>query len=175
MQKGASKQSTEKSRGARRGRTGPGPVGLGQPAWPILSLFRAPLWPRCSSINCLYLRRPPHPSIHQRVTDTKEKHREEVDSRRESSSCLGDGLGHALSAMVGPTWWSHGGVLEPMPWFHHGNCTPTLDGDINHVFSLLCVTSMHVYSYVYLAYALSRNRVHYKKYFDLWQNSHDIF
>jgi hypothetical protein len=26
----------------------------------------------------------------------------EVDSRRESSSCLGDGLGHAQAAMVGP-------------------------------------------------------------------------
>jgi hypothetical protein len=31
----------------------------------------------------------------------KEKHREEADGRRKSSSCLGDGLGHALAAMVG--------------------------------------------------------------------------
>jgi hypothetical protein len=38
---------------------------------------------------------------------------EEADCHRKSSSCLGDGLGHALAAMVGPTWWSHGGVLEP--------------------------------------------------------------
>jgi hypothetical protein len=34
----------------------------------------------------------------------KEKRREEADGRRESSSCLGDGLGHALAAMVGPAW-----------------------------------------------------------------------
>jgi hypothetical protein len=44
-----------------------------------------------------------HLSIHQRAADTKEKHREEADGRRKSSSCLGDGLGHALATMVGPT------------------------------------------------------------------------
>jgi hypothetical protein len=44
------------------------------------------------------------PSIHQRVADTKEKHWEEADDRRKSLSCLGDGLGHALAAMVGPAW-----------------------------------------------------------------------
>jgi hypothetical protein len=54
------------------------------------------------------------PSIHQRVADTKEKHREEANGRRKSSSCLGDDLGHALAAMVGPAWWSHGGVPKPM-------------------------------------------------------------
>jgi hypothetical protein len=32
-------------------------------------------------------------SIHQRAANTKEKHREEADGRRKSSSCLGDGLG----------------------------------------------------------------------------------
>jgi hypothetical protein len=64
-----------------------------------------------------------HPSIHQRAADTKEKHREEAHGRCKSSTCLGDGLGHALAAMVGPVWWSHGGVPEPMPWFHQDNCT----------------------------------------------------
>jgi hypothetical protein len=44
------------------------------------------------------------PSNHQRAADTKEKHREEADGRRKSSSCLGDGLGHALATMVGPAW-----------------------------------------------------------------------
>jgi hypothetical protein len=34
----------------------------------------------------------------------KEKHREEADGHRKSLSCLGDGLGHALAAMVGPAW-----------------------------------------------------------------------
>jgi hypothetical protein len=45
-----------------------------------------------------------NPSLHQRAADTKEKHREEADDRRKSSSCLGDGLGHAVAAMVGPAW-----------------------------------------------------------------------
>jgi hypothetical protein len=44
------------------------------------------------------------PSIHQRVADTKETHQEEAGSRHKFSSCLGDGLGHALAAMVGPVW-----------------------------------------------------------------------
>jgi hypothetical protein len=44
------------------------------------------------------------PSIHQRAADTKEKHRKEDDGCRKSSSCLGDGLGHALAVMVGPAW-----------------------------------------------------------------------
>jgi hypothetical protein len=66
--------------------------------------FTPPFCPRCLSIYCLCLRRPPHPSIHQRAANTKEKHREEADSRRKSSSCLGDGLGHALATIVGPAW-----------------------------------------------------------------------
>jgi hypothetical protein len=43
-------------------------------------------------------------SIHQRAANTKEKHREEADGRHKSSSCLEDGLGHALAAMVSPAW-----------------------------------------------------------------------
>jgi hypothetical protein len=46
-----------------------------------------------------------HPFIHQRAADTKKKHREQADGRRKSSSCLGDGLDHALASMVGPAWW----------------------------------------------------------------------
>jgi hypothetical protein len=45
-----------------------------------------------------------NPSFHQRAAETKEKHREEADGRHKSSSCLGDGLGHALAPMVGPAW-----------------------------------------------------------------------
>jgi hypothetical protein len=97
---------------AKPGRNGPEPVGPSRSAWPVPGPVRAPLWPRCSSIYYLSLRRPPHPSNHQRAADTKEKHWEEADGRRKSSSCLGDGLGHALAAMVGPAWWSHGGVPE---------------------------------------------------------------
>jgi hypothetical protein len=44
------------------------------------------------------------PSIHQRAADTKEKHREEADGHLKYSSCLGDGLGHALATMVVPAW-----------------------------------------------------------------------
>jgi hypothetical protein len=35
---------------------------------------------------------------------TKEKHRGEADDHRKSSSYIGDGLAHALAAMVGPAW-----------------------------------------------------------------------
>jgi hypothetical protein len=90
--------------GAEPGRNGPGLVGPGWVGQPVPSPVRVTLFPRCLSIYCLCLRRPPHPSIHQRAANTKEKHREEADGRRKSSSCLGDGLGHALAAMVGPAW-----------------------------------------------------------------------
>jgi hypothetical protein len=70
----------------------------------IRARFASPFCTRCLSIYCLCLRWPPHPSIYQRAAMTKEKHREEADDHRESSSCLGDGLGHALAAMVGPAW-----------------------------------------------------------------------
>jgi hypothetical protein len=56
---------------AELSRNGPGRVGPGRPSWPVPGPVRAPLWPRCSSIYCLCLRRPPHPSIHQRAADTR--------------------------------------------------------------------------------------------------------
>jgi hypothetical protein len=92
-EQGASQQLTEKHPGARRGRTGPRPVGPGLPSWLVPGPVRAPLWPRCWSIYCLCHRRLPHQSIHQRVAGTKEKHREEADGRRKSLNCLGDSLG----------------------------------------------------------------------------------
>jgi hypothetical protein len=104
MEVHTNKGSREKQPGRKPGRIGPGAVSLGRPAQPTLGLVRAPFCPRCLSINSLCLRRQPHPSIHQRAAETKEKHREEVDGHRESSSCLGDGLGHALATMVGPVW-----------------------------------------------------------------------
>jgi hypothetical protein len=143
MHKGASQQLTEKQhRGARRGRTG------SELAWPVSGPVRAPLCPRCSSIYCLCLCRPPHPSIHQRAVETKEKHREEADGYRKSSSCLGDGLGHALAALVGPAWWSHGGVPEPQVDFVKSFVPSTFDGDINLFLSLLWSTICCAYSYV---------------------------
>jgi hypothetical protein len=108
MQVHTNKESCKKQPGRK-----PGPnqaeMGLGRSASadrpsPLRAQFGTPFCPRCLSIYCLYLRRSPHPSIHQRVAETKEKHREEADGRRESSSCLRDGLGHALAAMVGPAW-----------------------------------------------------------------------
>jgi hypothetical protein len=108
MQMHTSKESLEKQ---PRSETGPNraKTGLsrsaqaGRPSL-IRARFVFPFCPRCLSIYCLCLRRPPHPSIHQRAAKTKEKHREEANDRRESLSCLGDGLGHALAAMVGPAW-----------------------------------------------------------------------
>jgi hypothetical protein len=88
------------------------------------------------------------PSNHQRAANTKEKHREEVDGRRKSSSCLGDGLGHALAAMVGPAWWSHGGVPEPRLEFVKSFVPSTFNGDINQFLSLLWSTTSCAYSYV---------------------------
>jgi hypothetical protein len=110
--------------------------------------FAPPFCPRCSSIYCLCLRRPPHPSIHQRATNTKEKHWEEANSHCRSSSYLGDGLGHALAAMVGPAWWSHGGVLEPCLGSIKAFVLSTFDGDINQSLSLLWSTTSCAYSYV---------------------------
>jgi hypothetical protein len=64
-----------------------------------------------------------HSSIHQRAADTKEKHREEADIRHKSSSCLGDGLGHALAIMVWPfmvkPWWS----CKAATWIRQVVCT----------------------------------------------------
>jgi hypothetical protein len=91
------------NRGGNRDRTGPNWAWADRPN-PLWARFASSFCPRCLSINCLCLRRPPHPSIHQRADETKEKHQEEADDRRESSSCLGDGLGHAIATMVGPAW-----------------------------------------------------------------------
>jgi hypothetical protein len=93
MQVHINKGSREKQPGRK-----PGPnraeLGLGRPAWddrpsPLRARFASPFCPRCLSINCLCLRRPPHPSIHSSEShETKEKHREEADGRNESSSFL---------------------------------------------------------------------------------------
>jgi hypothetical protein len=144
MHKGASQQLTEKHQGARRGRTGPKQAWADRPRPAGLACFgpgSRPLWPRCLSIYCLCLRRPPHPSILQIAAETKEKYREEAGGRRKSSSCLGDGLGHALAAMVGPAWWSHGGVLEPRLEFIKSFVPSTFDDDINLFLSLLWSTT----------------------------------
>jgi hypothetical protein len=115
---------------AKPGRNGHGPVSPGRLAWPVPSPVHDTHWPRCSSINCLYLCRPPHPCIHQRAANTKEKHREEADGLRKSLSCLGDGLGHTLAAMVGPAWWSHGGVSDTRLEFVKSFVPSTFDGDV---------------------------------------------
>jgi hypothetical protein len=104
MHKGASQQLTGERDGAEPGQNGPGPVGPGRRPSLIRAWFTPPFCPRCLSIYCRCLRLPPHPSIHQRAAETKEKHQEEADGPRKSSSCLGDGLGHALATMVGPAW-----------------------------------------------------------------------
>jgi hypothetical protein len=149
--KGASQQLTEKHRGARRaepGQNGPGPVGPGRPAQPDPSPVRSPFCPRCLPIYCLCLRRPPHPSFHQRAAETKEKHWEEVVGRRESSSCLGDVLGHDLSTMVCPVWWSHGGVPEPRLEFFK-SFVPSTFGDV----IISCHTLIYYELYLFICVA----------------------
>jgi hypothetical protein len=89
MQVHTNKGSHEKQSGRKPGRNR-AEMGLGLPAWtdppsPLRAQFASPFCPRCLSIYCLCLRRPPHPSIHQRATDTKEKHPEEAAGRCESS------------------------------------------------------------------------------------------
>jgi hypothetical protein len=96
MQVHTNKGSREKQPGRKLG-PNRAEMGLGRLAWadrpsPLRARFASPFCPRCLSINCLCLRRPPDPSIHERAAETKEKHREEADGHRESSSCLGDGL-----------------------------------------------------------------------------------
>jgi hypothetical protein len=86
-------RSVGERNGAESGWNRPGPVGPGRSGWPVLSSVRDALWPRCFSINCLCLPRPPYPSIHQRVADTKEKHREEADGCHESSKLYKSGPG----------------------------------------------------------------------------------
>jgi hypothetical protein len=144
------------SRGKQLGRK-PGPnraeLGLGRPAWadrpsPLWARFASPFCPRCLSIYCLCLLRPPHPSIHQRAAETKEKHREEADGRRESSSCLGDGLGHALATMVGPAWWSHGGVSERRLEFVK-SFVPSIFGDV----TISCHTLIYYELYLFICVA----------------------
>jgi hypothetical protein len=103
MQVHTNKESCKKQPGRKPGRTRPKWASADRPS-PLRAWFGTPFCPRCLFIYCLCLRRTPHPSIHQRVAETKEKHWEEADGRRKSSSCLGDGLGHALAAMVGPAW-----------------------------------------------------------------------
>jgi hypothetical protein len=123
-------RSVREQNGAETSQNGPGPIGLGRPAWPVPSSVHDALWPRCSSIYCLCLRQPPDPSIHQRAADTKEKYQKEADGHCKSLSCLGDGLGHALDAMVGPAWWSHGGVPEPRLEFVKSFVPSTFDSDV---------------------------------------------
>jgi hypothetical protein len=85
MQVHTNKGSREKQPGRK-----PGPnraeMGLGRPAWadrpnPLRARFAPPFCPRCLSIYCLCLRRPPHPSI----TGTQQNLGESDDGRRESS------------------------------------------------------------------------------------------
>jgi hypothetical protein len=133
MHKGTSQQLTEKHQGARRGRTGPKWAWAGRPR---------PAGPACSEPGshppfalgaCIFIASASagchiHPFFWESA-ETKEKHREDADGRRKSSSCLGDGLGHALAAMAGPAWWSHGGVLEPRLEFVK-SLVPSTFGDV---------------------------------------------
>jgi hypothetical protein len=79
MQLHTNKGSREKQPGRK-----PGPnwaeMGLGGPAWanrpsPLQARFTLPFYPTCLSINCLCLRRPPHPSIHKNSAKPRRERR----------------------------------------------------------------------------------------------------
>jgi hypothetical protein len=80
MQVHSNRELREKQPGKK-----PGPnraeMGLGRPAWadrpsPLWARFASPFCPRCLSINCLCLRRPPHPSIHRNSTKPRRERRQ---------------------------------------------------------------------------------------------------
>jgi hypothetical protein len=84
MQVHTNRGSREKQPGRKSGPNW-AEMGLGRPAWadrpsPLRARFAIPFCPRCLSINCLCLRRPPHPSIHKNSA----KPRESEDGRRKS-------------------------------------------------------------------------------------------
>jgi hypothetical protein len=120
----------------------------GRPAWPVLGPVRAPfdlgarLFIASASVG-----RHIHPFIREPPTRRRSR-LEGADSCRKSSSCLGDGLGHALATMVGPAWWSHDGVPESWLEFVKSFVPSTFDGDINQFLSLLWSTTSCAYSYV---------------------------
>jgi hypothetical protein len=97
MHKGASQQLTKKCQGANQGRKGPRPAGP--------TRFRASSRPFALGARLFIASadRHIHPFI-RGLPRRRRSTREEADGRRESSSFLGDGLGHALAAMVGPAW-----------------------------------------------------------------------
>jgi hypothetical protein len=96
---GPNQAETCMGRSAQTGRPRPA-------AWAISGPVRDALWPKCFSINCLRLRQPPHPSIHQRVAKMKEKHREADDGHHESSNFPRRWPRPTLSAMVALHGWA---------------------------------------------------------------------
>jgi hypothetical protein len=86
MQVHTNKGSSEKQPG-RKPRPNRAEMGLGRPAWadqhsPHRARFAPPFCPRCLSIYCLYLRRPPHPSIHPFIRDPPTRRRSTRRSHR---------------------------------------------------------------------------------------------
>jgi hypothetical protein len=79
MQVHTNKGSREKQPGRKPGPNQAG-MGLGRPAWadwpsPLRARFASPFCPRCLSINCLCLRRPPHPSIRRNSAKSRRERR----------------------------------------------------------------------------------------------------
>jgi hypothetical protein len=107
---------TNKGSREKQPRRKPGPnrdeLGLGRQAWAdrpslIRARFASPYCPRCLSINCLYLRRPPHPSFHQRAAETNRRPPRVLElPRRWLRPCPSR---HGWPCLVKP-WWSSGAV-----------------------------------------------------------------
>jgi hypothetical protein len=94
MQVHTNKGSREKQPGPNRAE-----MGLGRPAWanrpsPLRARFAPPFCPRCLSIYCLCLYRPPHPSPFIREPPTRRRStRRKPPAAVNPRSRLGDGLG----------------------------------------------------------------------------------
>jgi hypothetical protein len=133
MHKGASQHFTEKHRGVRRGRNGPGPVrrpGLFQARFAPPFALGVRLFIASAFAGC---------HIHPFIGEPPTRGEAPGGSRRPPPvlelprrSLRLDPSRHGWPCVVKP-WWSFGAV----PWIHQDTCT--FDGDINLILSLLLI------------------------------------
>jgi hypothetical protein len=120
------------NRGANRGWTGQKGAGAGRPrpadpAWSERGSRPPFALGACLFIASASAGRHIHPFIREPPRRRKSTGRKPTAAA--TSSCLGDGLGHALATMVGPAWWSHGGLPEPRLEFVK-SFVPSTFGDV---------------------------------------------
>jgi hypothetical protein len=78
MQVHTNRESREKQPGRKPARPDRREAtGKARPASPLRAWFASPFCPRCLSIYCLCLRRPPHPSIHRNSAKPRRERRQQ--------------------------------------------------------------------------------------------------